>query len=97
MSNSTTKKPVALALGVAFAASIAAAPVQADVNPFTISSLASGYMVADTKGVEGKCGGAKSAEKVSESKCGANKAQSEAAPKPLQEAKCGEAKCGSNK
>ena len=118
MSNISMKKSVSLALGAAFAATIATSPVQADVNPFGMSALASGYMVADAKATEGKCGGNKSvseaecgankaSDKVSEGECGANKKAEEgkcgadkkaaAASKPIQEAKCGEAKCGGNK
>ena len=99
--------PVSLAIGAAFAAGLAASPVvHADVNPFAITTLSSGYMVADGKAGEGQCGASKSqgeakcgAEKASkkvakEGECGANKA---AQPKPIKEAKCGEAKCGGNK
>jgi uncharacterized low-complexity protein len=116
MSKKHTIKPVSLAVGVAFVASMAAAPaVQADVNPFAATALSSGYMVAD-KGAEGNCGakkpvqeaecGANKAKQVKEAECGANKAKqvkeaecgaNKAAPKPIKEAKCGEAKCGDNK
>ncbi len=102
-----TIKPVALVAnvaGIALAATLIATPAQADVNPFAMSALASGYMVADAKGAEGQCGankgvneaecGAnKTAKKTAEGECGANKAVA----KPIQEAKCGEAKCGANK
>lgn len=113
MSKKHTIKPVSLAVGAAFVASMAAAPaVQADVNPFAVTALSSGYMVAD-KGTEGKCGGSKgvteaecgankASKKTSEGECGANKKPAEGEcgankAKPVQEAKCGEAKCGSNK
>jgi len=104
-----TIKPIALVAGAALAATLAIAPAQADVNPFGMSALASGYMVADAKGTEGKCGeakcgGNKAADKASEGECGANKKASEGEcgankgeAKPIQEAKCGEAKCGGNK
>lgn len=54
---------------------------------------------------EAECGANKAAKKTAEAECGANKQAAEAkcgtntkaAPKPIQEAKCGEAKCGSNK
>lgn len=66
----------------ALSAGLAAAPAAADVNPFQVADLGSGYMLAE-KGAEAKCG---------EAKCG------EAAPaKPAPEAKCGEAKCGEEK
>ena len=108
MSNKQISKPVSLAAGAIFAASIVAAPtVQADINPFAITALSSGYMVAD-KGAEGQCGANKATKKVNEAECGANKAAKKvneaecgankaAKPKPVVEAKCGEAKCGANK
>ena len=56
-----TLKPIAAALGTAFAVTLATAPVaQADSNPFGMSDLSGGY----TQIAEGKCG---------EAKCGANK------------------------
>lgn len=104
MNKSKTFKTASLAIGATLVGSMAVAPaVQADVNPFAISALASGYMLAD-KGSEGKCG---------EAKCGADKAARKAAEemrdseKMPEEGKCGankaetktmpEAKCGSNK
>lgn len=113
-----TIKPVTLVAniaGIALAATLAATPAQADTNPFAMSALTSGYMMADAKGTEGQCGankgvseaecGAnKAAKKASEGECGANKKPAEgecgaskAMPKPVVEAKCGEAKCGSAK
>jgi uncharacterized low-complexity protein len=87
--NNKTKTPLALAIGTAFAASLAttnianAAP--SNSNPFAMSDMSSGYMhVADT--TEGKCGGAKPAQ---EGKCGAAKTKNEG--------KCGEGKCGAAK
>jgi uncharacterized low-complexity protein len=75
------KTALTLALGSAFAASLAAAPIaSADENPFKLESLKSGYQVADShKAKEGKCG---------EGKCGGDKAK---------EGKCGEGKCGGDK
>ena len=63
----TTRKSVlSLAVGSAFAASIAAAPVvNAADNPFHMDSLKSGYQVVAEKDAEGKCG---------EGKCGGDKA-----------------------
>ncbi len=120
-----TIKPVALianVAGIALTATLAATPAQADTNPFAMSALTSGYMVADARGTEGQCGankGVSEAEcgankaaneaarkagegecgankKPAEGECGANKAQRTSTAKPIQEAKCGEAKCGSN-
>lgn len=78
------KSLIATAVGSAFVASMAAAPIaSAAENPFALSGLSSGYQVADHHGakpaakpMEGKCGGMKAGE----GKCGGMKA--------------GEAKCG---
>jgi uncharacterized low-complexity protein len=103
MNSKQTFNPVTLIAGAALAASVITIPAQADINPFAMSALASGYMVTADKGTEAKCGSNKT---VSEAECGANKAAAEAkcgadkkatVTKPIQEAKCGEAKCGSNK
>ncbi|MGZ8258064.1 MAG: hypothetical protein ACXWTR_02690 [Methylotenera sp.] len=62
-----TQKTIALAIGGAFALSIAAISVNAAENPFAMKSLASGYQVADNttgKMKDGKCAAGK---------CGANK------------------------
>ena len=74
------KKPaLTLALGTAFAASLAAAPVlQAAENPFQMDSLKSGYQVAqadkqkDGKCGDGKCGGDMK-KKNKEGACGGDK------------------------
>jgi len=90
MSQESTKKPLAIALGAAFVTSLAAIPVaNAAENPFAMSELSSGYMVAEMaegKCGEGKCGGEKAKP---EGKCGGEKAKAEG--------KCGEGKCGGNK
>lgn len=59
----TSKKTLAVVVGSAFVASIAATSVYAAENPFAIKSLASGYMVAEAdtaapadKPKDGKCG-----------------------------------------
>lgn len=107
MSNKKPISPLSLAAGAVFAASLGASPAaQADINPFAMTALSSGYMLAE-KGAEGQCGASKrvkeaecgankAAKKLSESKCGANKAEKPKAKQVL-EAKCGEAKCGNNK
>ena len=94
-----TKTPLALAIGTAFAASLAASNIanaapNTNSNPFAMSDLNSGYMeVASShegKCGEGKCGGKKSSEgKCGEGKCGGSKSSSEG--------KCGEGKCGGSK
>ncbi len=73
------KTLIASAVGSAFVASMAAAPIaSAASNPFVLSDLSNGYQVADastTQPMEGKCGGMKaSAMKAGEGKCGGMKA-----------------------
>lgn len=88
------KTLIATAVGTAFVASMAAAPIaSAAGNPFALFGLAAGYQVADNhaaKPMEGKCGAKKETEmKVQDGKCGN-------APK-MKEGKCGEGKCGAVK
>jgi uncharacterized low-complexity protein len=72
-------KPLSIALGAAFVASLAGTSVaNAADNPFSMTELSSGYMVADSKEGkcgEGKCGGEKKTEegKCGEGKCGGEK------------------------
>jgi uncharacterized low-complexity protein len=104
MSEKKVVKPVALAVGAALASSFAISGVaQADTvdNPFAMSALSAGYMLAagegtcggDKKG-EGKCGGDKEGEgacggdKEGEGACGGDKEG---------EGKCGEGSCGNDK
>jgi uncharacterized low-complexity protein len=88
------KTLIASAVGSAFVASMAAAPLaSAAGNPFALSGLSSGYQVADNqaaKPVEGKCGANREADmKAKEGKCG-NAAK-------MKDGKCGEGKCGAVK
>ncbi len=78
--------PLSTALGASFTISLTVSPVvHATDNPFEVTSLGSGYMVADSH--EGKCGEGKCGEgKCGEGKCGDKKDS---------EGKCGEGKCGS--
>lgn len=62
-----TQKTIALAIGGAFALSIATTSVNAAENLFAMKSLASGYQVADNNTVKMKDG------KCAAGKCGANK------------------------
>jgi len=97
------KTLIATAVGSAFVASMAAAPLaSAAGNPFALSGLSSGYQLADNQGEmkptdkkmpEGKCG---------EGKCGATRKDAKATEmkptdKKMPEGKCGEGKCGATK
>ena len=58
MSNKSVIKPLAIALGATFVTSLTGTTIaNAAENPFSMTELSSGYMVADSK--EGKCGGEK--------------------------------------
>ena len=65
--------PLSTALGASFTISLTVSPViHATDNPFEVTSLGSGYMVADSH--EGKCGEGKCGEgKCGEGKCGDKK------------------------
>ncbi len=97
MNKKFSKKPLAVAIGTAVAATISFAPVvNAEQNPFGMMDLSQGYMeLAEgekkTEGScdEGKCGGEMKKEmektgiqKKTEGSCG--------------EGKCGEGKCAGN-
>ncbi len=87
--HSCTKKPLALAIGSAFAATLTVAPAaNAADNPFGMTELSGGYMQVASEGKcgEGKCGGG-SMKSGSEGKCGGGM-------KSKSEGKCGEGKCG---
>lgn len=103
------KKAIGVAVGSAFMAGMAMAPLAgAAANPFVLQGLQGGYMVAadttakaaEAKCGQGKCGGMMSgaaAPKAGEAKCGQGKCggmKSEAAPPKAAEAKCGQGKCG---
>ena len=90
-----TLKPVAAVLGTTFVVALAASPIaNAADNPFSLTEISGGYMVADQ--AEGKCG---------EGKCGEGKAKDKKesegksldakdGDKKSDEGKCGEGKCG---
>ena len=68
MSKKHTIKPLAIAIGAVFAASIAGTSVaNADSTPFAMTSLTSGYQVAHLG--EGSCGG----DKGKDGSCGGDK------------------------
>jgi uncharacterized low-complexity protein len=96
MYKKTAVKPLSVAVGAAFITSLASAGVAtAAENPFGMTELSSGYMVADSH--EGKCGGEK---KEAEGKSGAEKQAAEGkcgGEKKAAEGKCGEGKCGAKR
>ena len=109
MSKKFELKPIAAAVGAALTASVIAMPTaNADENPFGMTELSSGYMVAgneegkcgEGKCGEGKCGEGKAEEgscgegKCGEGKCGEGKAEAAAEEGKCGEGKCGEGKCG---
>jgi len=99
MSKKTAMKPMAVALGAAFVSSLAGTSIaNASDNPFSMTELSSGYMVAEM--AEGKCGEGKMKQEA-EGKCGEGKMKQEAEGKCGEgkmkkeaEGKCGEGKCG---
>lgn len=112
MKDKSKLKPLSLAVGAAFATSMALSPMAGAVeSPFSMNQLESGYKVADNHmGKEGNCGGKKGKEancggkKAKDASCGGNKAKEgncggdkNMDKKKAKEGKCGEAKCGGNK
>lgn len=88
------KPSLTLAVGSAFALSLTALPnVQAADNPFGMQALQQGYLLADAKTPEGKCGegkcgGKKKTDgKAAEGKCGGAKSDAK-----MPEGKCGGAR-----
>ncbi len=74
-----TGKPLSLAIGTCLVGSLAGYTfADTQQNPFTMTELPRGYMVAGYEGVcgEGKCGGIKKAGE--EGKCGGDKTMNEA-------------------
>jgi len=89
MSNKSVIKPLAIALGATFVTSLAGTTIaNAAENPFSMTELPSGYMVAEK--AEGKCGEGKCGEgkmEKAEGKCGEGKCGE---GKMKKEGKCGE-------
>ncbi|MGD8615665.1 MAG: hypothetical protein PVI91_08390 [Gammaproteobacteria bacterium] len=104
MSNKTVMTPLSAALGAAFVTSLAGTSLaNAAENPFAMTELSNGYMVAEQ--AEGKCGEGKT---EAEGKCGEGKTEAEGKcgeGKTEAEGKCGgemkakeaEGKCGEGK
>jgi uncharacterized low-complexity protein len=85
MSTKTTLTPVTAALGAVLATTLAGSQMaNAAQNPFAMTDLARGYLVAEA--AEGNCGGNKAG--MAEGNCGGNKAGA------MAEGKCGEGRCG---
>jgi uncharacterized low-complexity protein len=94
----TKKTALTLALGSAIAATFTVTPASAAENPFAAQALQAGYMVAQAKTPEGKCGEGKcggTKAKAKEGKCGEGKCGG--AKAKAKEGKCGEGKCGGAK
>ena len=74
MSKKNELKPLAIMVGAALATSaFTMTAANAEENPFEITTLSSGYMIADSH-EEGKCGEGKCGEgKCGEGKCGEGK------------------------
>jgi len=88
MSDKPVIKPLAIAVGTAIVTSLASVnTATAAENPFAMTELSSGYMVAsghmEGKCGEGKCGGAKA---TAEGKCGEGKC---GGAKDMKEGMCG--------
>jgi uncharacterized low-complexity protein len=106
MSNKTTKRTLATAVGATLAGSLAfATSTQATENPFGLQELNSGYMqIAMEEGehaagakteAEGKCG---EKTKAKEGKCGEEKAkEGTCGDKKAKEGTCGDKKEGAAK
>ena len=99
MKKQFSKKPLALALGAAFALSGAAA----SASVFQVTDLGAGYMVAsagDEKKGEHKCGEGKCGAACMKKMKGEGKSEADAkahCDKMKAEGKCGEGKCGGDK
>ncbi len=113
MAKNSSVKPMVAAIGAAFIAGMATAPLtNAAENPFATTDLTSGYS-QQLAGNEGKCGEGKCGEDKTkregkcgedkagkEGKCGEDKAGKEGKcgeDKAKREGKCGEGKCGESK
>jgi uncharacterized low-complexity protein len=95
------KTPLASAMGAAFLSAFAATAVNADVNPFGMTELSTGYMqvAAADKAAEMTCGasmGGMAKPKTAEGTCaGSVKPNADkATTNKTTEGQCGEGKCG---
>lgn len=104
MSKKQVIKPTVAAVGAAFVGTLAGQAVaDTTANPFAMNALSDGYMVADTKDMEGrcgegKCGGSMAAPaKPAEGQCGGAKAPTEGQCGGAKPAKPAEGQCGGAK
>ena len=97
------KTLIASAVGSAFVASMAAAPVaSAAENPFALSGLSSGYQVAAAHGAKpmestGDATKAEAGKTTTEKAKDATATEMKPTDKKMPEGKCGEGKCGATK
>ena len=93
--------PLVVAVSAALATcAFGISAANADENPFQMTELSSGYMVADAHGAteegkteEGKCGEGK----CGEGKCGGQETDKDGAEDAAEEGKTEEGKCGEGK
>jgi len=99
----TNKTPLAVAMGAAFISTFAATAVNAEVNPFGMTELSTGYMqvAAAEKAAEMSCGaamGGMTKPKTAEGACaGTVKPKVVEHAKGAESAKGAEGKCGDGK
>lgn len=98
---SSKKTALTVALGTAFAASLAGLPAaKAAANPFAMQSLERGYMVADASEKADAAPKAEGEAKMKDGKCSGDKKAKDAkssGKKKMKDGKCGEGKCSSGK
>jgi uncharacterized low-complexity protein len=92
------KTPLAVAMGAAFISTFATTAVNAEVNPFGMTELSTGYMqvAAADKAAEMACGaamGGMAKPKTAEGAC-AGQVKPNADKAKTAEGQCGEGKCG---
>ena len=100
------KTALSLALGSAFVVTLAAVPVaNAAENPFGMSALQNGYLLAaahsgapaDAPAADAKKDAKMKDGKCGEGKCGGDKKDAKAKDAKMKDGKCGEGKCGAGK
>ena len=105
MEKTFSKKPLAIAIGAAFAATLGASTLaSAETSPFAAKDMTAGYLLvadngeaaaeAEPAATEGEDAAEAEGEKEGEGKCGEGKCGED---KKDGEGKCGEGKCGEDK